>query len=219
MKDATHEIDALGAAVPTGDRPSLSIASLDDDEDFREYIRGVLERDGHHVRTYGTPEAFFQGVEEHTPDIVLLDMKMGRFNGEEVLAEVRRRWSKLCVIVVTGYPSMDNMRQTFKQDVFDYLAKPFSTDELRRVIGQAVEGLGLGQRPQDRLRAELGRQIRVARTEKAWTLKDLSEASGVSVSQLSSIERGAHLPSLESLVAIAIAMDRKPSLWLDVAGL
>jgi ribosome-binding protein aMBF1 (putative translation factor) len=111
------------------------------------------------------------------------------------------------------------MRQTFKQDAFDYLAKPFSLAELRRTLAQAAASLGLGRRPEDRLRAELGRQIRIARTERAWTLKDLSEASGVSVSQLSSIERGAHLPSLESLVTIAGALDRRPSTWLDAAGL
>jgi ribosome-binding protein aMBF1 (putative translation factor) len=110
------------------------------------------------------------------------------------------------------------MRQTFKQDVFDYLAKPFSLDELRRVLAQASTSLGLGQRPQDRLRNELGRQVRLARTERGWTLKDLSEASGVSVSQLSSIERGAHLPSVESLLGIAVALGRKPSAWIAAAG-
>lgn len=152
------------------------------------------------------------------PDVVLLDMKMGRAGGEEVLAEVRRRWQKLCVIVVTGYPSLDSMRQTFKQDVFDYLAKPFSIPELTRVLAQAASSLGLGKRPQDRLRQELGRHIRLARIDRAWTLKDLSESSGVSVSQLSAIERGAHLPSLESLLSIAAALDQKPSAWLAGAG-
>jgi len=145
-------------------------------------------------------------------------MKMGRDSGEGVLEEIRRRWSKLCVIVVTGYPSLASMRQTFKQDVFDYLAKPFSLEELRRTLAQAATAFGLGQRPQDRLRAELGRHIRVARTEQGWTLKDLSERSGVSVSQLSSIERGSHLPSLDSLTAIADALGRKASAWLAGAG-
>lgn len=199
--------------------PSLAIVALDDDEDFRQYIRSVLETDGHAVRTCATPDEFFQACEQHLPDLVLLDIKMGRYSGEEVLAEVRKRWSRLCVIVVTGYPSLDSMRQTFKQDVFDYLAKPFSVAELRRSLAQAVITLGLGQRPQDRLRAELGRQIRLARTERGWTLKDLSESSGVSVSQLSSIERGAHLPSMESMVAIAMALDQKPSVWFEAAGL
>ena len=207
------------AAAPDAQPVHLSILALDDDEDFRQYVRGVLEADGHSVRVCGTPEEMFVACEDRLPDVLLLDIKMGRHSGEEVLAEVRKRWSRLCVIVVTGYPSMDSMRQTFKQDVFDYLSKPFSLAELRRSLSQAVAALGLGQRPQDRLRHELGRQVRLARTERAWTLKDLSEASGVSVSQLSSIERGAHLPSMESLLAIATAMDRRPSVWLNGAGL
>jgi len=199
--------------------PALSIVALDDDDDFRQYIKAVLEADGHDVRTRATPAQLFETCDEHLPDIVLLDIKMGRHSGEEVLAEIRRRWPRLCVVVVTGYPSMDSMRQTFRQDVFDYLAKPFSLAELRRTLAQAVTTLGLGRRPQDRLRAELGRQIRLARTQRGWTLKDLSEASGVSVSQLSSIERGAHLPSLESMVAVAIALGQRPSAWMESAGL
>ena len=179
----------------------------------------MLEADGHDCRVTAAPEEFFEACEARLPEVVLLDMKMGRFSGEDVLAEIRKRWSKLCVIVVTGYPSLDSMRQTFKQDVFDYLAKPFSLVELRRCLAQAVTSLGLGQRPQDRLRLELGKQVRIARTEKGWTLKDLSEASGVSVSQLSSIERGAHLPSIESMVAVAMAMGKKPSAWIEAAGL
>lgn len=196
----------------------LSILCLDDDADFRQYIRTLLEAEGHAVRTVASADAFFAAAESHLPDVVLLDIKMGRESGEEVLAEIRRRWSRLCVIVVTGYPSMDSMRQTFKQDVFDYLAKPFSIQELRRALAQAAEAYGLGRRPQDRLRSALGRHVRLARTEKGWTLRDLSEASGVSVSQLSSIERGAHLPSVESLLAIAHALGQKPSKWLEAAG-
>lgn len=198
--------------------PPLSIIAVDDDDDFREYVGTVLEPDGHDIRLVAGSEALFDEIEHRLPDVVLLDMKMGADSGEAVLAEIRRRWEKLCVVVVTGYPSLDSMRQTFKQDVFDYLAKPFSVDELRRVLSQAAAAFDLGGRPQDRLRAELGRQIRLARTEKDWTLKELSEACGTSVSQLSSIERGAHLPSMESLLAVAGALGRRPSEWLSQAG-
>lgn len=201
-----------------GQTPPLAVLALDDDEDFLQYIRAVLEAEGHDVRAVSTPEDFFAAAEASLPDVVLLDIKMGRHSGEEVLAEIRRRWSRLCVVVVTGYPSLDSMRQTFKQDVFDYLAKPFSLAELRRVLSQASEAFGLGRRPQDRLKGALGRQIRLARTERGWTLRDLSDGSGVSVSQLSSIERGAHLPSVESLLSIALALEQKPSAWLEAAG-
>ncbi len=211
---ATH-----AAAAHPVDFPPLSVVALDDDADFRQYIEALLEAEGHDVRACGAPEEFFAACESRLPDVVLLDIKMGRATGEEVLAEIRKRWPKLCVVVVTGYPSLDSMRQTFKQDVFDYLAKPFSIEELKKTLAQAATALGLGQRPQDRLRMEMGRQIRLARTQRDWTLKDLSEASGISVSQLSSVERGAHLPSMESLVAIATALDKAPSEWFAAAGL
>lgn len=198
--------------------PPLSIVALDDDADFREYISELLTSDGHDVRVASTPDELYRLNEERLPEIVLMDMKMGRHTGEEVLVELRQRWPKLCVIVVTGYPSLETMRQTFKHDVFDYLAKPFSLEEIRATIAQAAQHFGLGERPQDRLRQGLGRHVRVARTEKGWTLKELSELSSVSVSQLSSIERGAHLPSLESLLSIADALGTKPSVWLDSAG-
>jgi len=212
------EHQATTASIERELPPSLSVVALDDDADFREYLRDVLARDGHDVRVVATPEELYAAATERLPDVVLLDIRMGKHRGEDVLEEIRKRWPRLCVIVVTGYPSMDTMRRTFKQDVFDYLAKPFSLEELRGVLSQAARAHSLGGKPQDRLRHELGRQIRMARLEREWTLKDLSESSGVSVSQLSSIERGAHLPSLESLLAVATALGTSPSEWMKSAG-
>lgn len=206
------------ARSPQAKLPPLSIVALDDDPDFRELVTSMLEAEGHDAKAVATPEALFAMLEANLPDVVLLDIKMGRHSGEEVLAEIRKRWSGLCVIVVTGYPTLDSMRETFKQQAFDYIAKPFSMEEMRRSLAQAVEKFDLGTRPQDRLRHELGRRVRLARTERGWTLRDLSEATSISVSQLSSIERGAHLPSIESLLAIAGALDQNPSDWFSAAG-
>lgn len=196
----------------------LSIISLDDDPDFREYISGILSADGHEIRCVSTPQELDAAIEEARPDIVLLDLNMGSDSGEAVLESIKEHNPRQCVIVVTGYPSLESMRQTFKSDVFDYLTKPFSVQDLQRVIRQAAEEFGLGQRPMDRLRAELGRQIRLARTQHGWTLRELSQASGISVSQLSSIERGTHLPSIESLISISSALGASPSEWFISAG-
>jgi CheY-like chemotaxis protein/lambda repressor-like predicted transcriptional regulator len=196
----------------------LTIISLDDDADFREYLSGTLQGEGHTITTVATPDALYRAAAEYHPDVIMLDIKMGKHSGEDVLRVIRERWPKQCVIVVTGYPSLDSMRETFKQDVFDYISKPFSVEDMRRVLNQAADEFGLGQRPMDRLRGVLGRQIRLARTERGWTLRELSELSSVSVSQLSSIERGTHLPSVESLVAISLALEAKPSEWFGAAG-
>lgn len=197
----------------------LSIVALDDDEDFRHYIRSILEGEGHDARVASNSRELLEMCEDALPDVVLLDVKMGPESGEQVLAEIRKLWPKLCVIVVTGYPTLDTMRSMFKQNVYDYLAKPFSITELQRVLHQASDAFNLGTQPQDRLRRELGRQIRLARTQRGWTLRELSDAAGVSVSQVSSIERGTHLPSIESLLSIAAALDEKPSAWFSSAGL
>ncbi len=196
----------------------LRVAALDDDADFREFLAGTLVELGHRASTFETPEALYAHCESSAPEVVLLDMHMGRVEGEVVLGVLRQRWPKLCVVIVTGYPTLDSMRTMFKQEAFDYLAKPFKTEQLEAILSQAAARFGLGASPQDRLRGELGRQIRVARTARSWTLKDLSEESGVSVSQLSSIERGAHLPSLESMLAVAGALGHRPSEWLVAAG-
>lgn len=207
-----------GGVESAGGRPQLSVVALDDDPDFREYVRDVLEAEGHEVRVAADPDECHRLCEQRLPDVLLLDIKMGKRSGEQALEEIRRRWPKLCVVVVTGYPSLETMRRTFKQDVYDYLEKPFSLDELRGVLHQAAARFDLGRSPQARLKAELGRQVRLARTGRGWTLKELSDASGISVSQLSSVERGAHLPSLESLLAISQALNERPSKWLDGAG-
>ena len=202
MKDIAPE-------TPTG---IVEIAVLDDDADFRSYMEDVLTTEGgYRVFTFAHPDDLFLHNEQRLPDIVMLDMNMGEFRGEKVLEQLLARWPGLCVIIVTGYPSMEDMRATFKMKVFDYLAKPFSLAQLRLTLNNAIEGYGLGRTAQDRLRERLGHRIKILRVERDWSLKDVAAFTALSVSQISSIERGAHLPSMESMLAICKAFDKKPS--------
>ncbi len=190
----------------------IEIAVLDDDYDFRNYMEDFLKSEGlYAVRTFGHPDDLFEACRQRTPGIVLLDMKMGDLQGEKILEQLLSRWPTLCVIVVTGYPSLESMRATFKMKVFDYLAKPFSLSQLRQTLKNAIETYGLGRDDAERFRHSLGRRIRMLRAEREWSLKDLADAARLSVSQISSIERGAHLPSMESLLAISHAFNLRPS--------
>ena len=190
----------------------VEIAVLDDDADFRSYMEDVLNAEGgHRVFTFSHPDDLFLHNEQRLPDIVMLDMNMGEFRGDRVLEQLFARWPGLCVIIVTGYPSMEDMRATFKMKVFDYLAKPFSLAQLRQTLNNAIEAYGLGRTAQDRLRERLGHRIKILRVERDWSLKDVAAFTALSVSQISSIERGAHLPSMESMLAICKAFDKKPS--------
>jgi two-component system OmpR family response regulator len=188
------------------------IVVLDDDLDFRNYLEDFLRDENiYAVRTYGDAGTLIEGCEERLPDIVLLDMKMGEVTGDKVVEQLLVRWPGLCVIIVTGYPSLEDMRATFKLKVFDYLAKPFSLAQLRQTLKNAIDTFGLGRSPQDRLRERLGHSIKLLRVQRDWSLKDLANHTKLSVSQISAIERGTNLPSIESLLAISKAFEKKPS--------
>jgi DNA-binding NtrC family response regulator len=190
----------------------VDVAVLDDDSDFRNYIEDLLRDEGtYSVRSFAAADELFLSMQTKLPDIVLVDMKMGSTSGEAVVEGLLSQWPDLCIIVVTGYPSLENMRTTFKLRVFDYLAKPFSIQQLRQTLQNAIEQFGLGATLQERLRARLGHSIKLMRVEREWSLKDLATSTKLSVSQISSIERGTNLPSVESLVAICRAFDRRPS--------
>jgi len=200
------------AQDPAASIVGASIAILDDDADFRTYLEDFLKDEGSYtVRAFATAQELFDGCEESLPDIVLLDMKMGEASGDKVLEQLITRWPTLCVIIITGYPSLEDMRTTFKLKVFDYLAKPFSLAQLRQTLKNASEQFKLGKSPQDRLREKLGHAIKMLRVERDWSLKDLATQTKLSVSQISAIERGTNLPSIESLLAISKAFDKKPS--------
>jgi DNA-binding NtrC family response regulator len=173
--------------------PPLDLVVLDDDADFRQYLEDILKGDGHQVRLCSTPDELWATNEERMPEVVLLDMKMGEVTGEQVL---------------------DEMRNAFRLRSFDYLTKPFSLSQLREALERAVKTLGLGQNEIERLREHLGQRIKSLRTERDWGLKELAAATGISVSQLSSIERGIHLPSLEGLITISQALNKKLSALL-----
>lgn len=205
----------MPAEAPNADL-KIEVAILDDDLDFRNYMEDFLTDEGiYNVRLFAHPDDLFAANEQNLPDIVLLDMKMGDFKGDQVLEQLQARWPSLCVIVVTGYPSLEDMRLTFKMNVFDYLSKPFSLAQLRQTLKNAIETFGLGKTPQDRLRERLGHRIKMLRVERDWSLKDLAATTKLSVSQISAIERGTHLPSMESLLSISKAFDKKPSEILE----
>lgn len=189
----------------------IQISILDDDLDFRNYLEDLLRDEGYEVRAFAHPAELMEACEQSLPDIVLMDMKMGEVNGGEVAEQLLNQYPPLCIIIITGYPSLEDMRATFKLKVFDYVAKPFSLAQLRQVLKNAIEQFGLGRAAYDKLREKLGHRIKMLRVERDWSLKHLAIATRLSVSQISSIERGTNLPSIESLLAISRAFEKKPS--------
>lgn len=190
----------------------VDVAVLDDDADFCGYIEDLLRDEGRYtVRTFQRPDDLFEGCRQRPPEIVLMDVKMGEFRGDRVLEQLLARWPDICTIIVTGYPSLEDMRGMFKMKIFDYLIKPFSAFQLRQTLKNAIDAFNLDRSDPGRFRRLLGHRIRILRAEREWSLKDLADATQISISQISSIERGTHCPSVDSLLAICRVFHLRPS--------
>ena len=72
-------------------------------------------------------------------DIVVTDLKMPGLGGMEVLKALRKDRPKTTVVIFTGFSSVDTAREALKNGAFDYIPKPFTPDELRSVVANAVE--------------------------------------------------------------------------------
>ena len=72
-------------------------------------------------------------------DLVLLDMKLPDMDGMEILRIVRQDKPGVYIIVMTGYSTVSNAVQAMKLGAFDYLAKPFTDDELILAVGKAIQ--------------------------------------------------------------------------------
>jgi DNA-binding NtrC family response regulator len=71
--------------------------------------------------------------------IVVTDLKMKDIDGMQFLNEVKKKSPETEVIVITGFASMETAKQSFKNGVFDFLAKPFRPEEIYEVVQKAEE--------------------------------------------------------------------------------
>jgi DNA-binding NtrC family response regulator len=78
-------------------------------------------------------------IRQEAYDIVLLDMKLPDMDGMEILKAVLEEKLGLCIIVMTGYSSISNAVEAIKQGADNYLAKPFTDDELIEAVEKACQ--------------------------------------------------------------------------------
>jgi two-component system NtrC family response regulator len=112
----------------------IRVLVIDDEGVICDACRLVLSEKGHGVDHCLTGKAGLLAVERGAYDVVLLDMKLPDIDGSEVLNAVRGKTPAPCVIVMTGYSTMSNAINAMKLGAADYLAKPFTDDELLEAI-------------------------------------------------------------------------------------
>ena len=112
----------------------LRVLVIDDESVICEACRLVLGEKGHGVDRCLTGRAGLLAIERNHYELILLDMKLPDIDGTEILKTVRQKTPAPCVIVMTGYSTMSNALQAMKLGAADYLAKPFTDDELLTAV-------------------------------------------------------------------------------------
>ncbi len=104
-------------------------------------MRITLE-DKYHVSTADSASDAFNHLANHQVDLVLLDIKMPEMNGLEALKVIRKRHPETSVVMLTAYPTEDNVRRSIKSGANGVIAKPFEVDELRNYVDKALSERG-----------------------------------------------------------------------------
>ena len=115
------------------------ILVVDDEEDIRSSLRMILEYEGMRMAEAGSGPAALDQIETNPPDAVLLDIKMPRVDGLEVLGELRKRSSDLPVVMISGHGTIETAVEATRLGAFDFMQKPLERDRVLLVLRNALE--------------------------------------------------------------------------------
>jgi len=116
---------------------------------------------------------------------------------------------------MTALPTVEMAVATMKHQAFHYLQKPLDEEELDAVIEGAIREKGLLIDLETRLNSEVGARIRGRRKERALTLKQLANRTGLSVSLISQIELGKSAASMSTLHKLATALQVRMTYFFE----
>ena len=121
---------------------SLEVLLLDDEPIVGRRLKPALDKIGCRVEVFENPLEAVARIDQKEFDIVVTDIRMEGMDGIQVLEHVQKKWPRTKVIMITGYAKMDLAREAMGKGVFDFIAKPFRPDDLRRIIANAAAALG-----------------------------------------------------------------------------
>lgn len=116
------------------------ILVVDDEDALRTVLSGELVSEGYDVRTAADGDDAISSVQKETFDLVLLDIKMPRMNGFEVLKFIKEKHPKTKVVMLTGFADLKNAIESKKLGAEDFVSKPYDLVDLlttiERVLGE-----------------------------------------------------------------------------------
>ena len=118
---------------------SARLLVIDDEEIIHKSCRAVLRKFTYLIDGARSGEEGLAKAASSKYDVIITDLKMPGIDGLEVLRRIKARDPEQVVVVFTGFASVGTARESLKLGAFDYVPKPFTADELRDVVANAVK--------------------------------------------------------------------------------
>ncbi len=115
------------------------IVIIDDEPITLKQLRRILEKEAYQVSAFSNPQRALLHIEQTPCHLVISDVKMPTMNGLELMTRIKARFSDTEVILITGYASFDDAVDATKEGAFYYLSKPFTPDQVRALVEQALK--------------------------------------------------------------------------------
>jgi ActR/RegA family two-component response regulator/DNA-binding HxlR family transcriptional regulator len=132
----------------------MRLLVVDNDATFRDDLVSVLEPSGHSVVTADSLAGALAALEQGEFDVLFTELRLGRQSGMDLLAESRKRWPRMSVVMLTGQATVENAVKALQDGAFDYLRKPAQPIQVQRVLDLVTQQLALtrvGAKPLDPL--------------------------------------------------------------------
>ncbi len=117
------------------------ILIVDDEEDIRELIAGILEDEGHQARTAGDSDTALEIIRERRPNLIFLDIWIqgSKLDGLELLDIIKKDHPELPIVMISGHGNIETAVSAIQRGAYDYIEKPFKVDRLVLVAERALE--------------------------------------------------------------------------------
>ena len=116
-----------------------NILVMEDDLSVAKGLEMVLSEEGYDVNWAGTGELALEAFKQKRYDLLVADLRLPGINGMEVIKQVKEEKPETEVIVITGYGTTSTAVEAMKLGVHDFLPKPFTEDQIKASINEALK--------------------------------------------------------------------------------